>query len=103
MTRNLGTLRTMLEPCEVCRNFRPEAEVDASRPVVEVFFGSRPVLLCRGHAKIAERAGVTSLEGLREYYGTGRRSFVPRRGRGSTPQADERRESPGRRETDLRR
>jgi hypothetical protein len=82
-------------------SFRPEADRDPARVFVEVVFDTRVVLLCRGHARIAARSGVTSFEQLREYYGSGRRSFVPRRGRSGTPDPDERRTAPGRRATDL--
>lgn len=70
--------------CEVCENFRPEAEFRSGYKVVEVLFDVRPVHLCVGHARIAQNSGVTSFHDLRELYGTGRRSFVPRRGRSST-------------------
>jgi hypothetical protein len=100
---DLGTLLAMQPQCEVCENFRPDAEFDPSRKLVEVVFDSRSVLLCRAHAGIAERSGVTSLAELREYYGTGRRSFVPRRERGSTPHMNERRGDAGRRASDIRR
>lgn len=99
---DLGTLIAMHQQCEVCENFRPEAEFDPSRKLVEVRFDSRSVLLCRAHALIAERSGVTSLGQLREFYGTGRRSFVPRRGRGPTPQANEQRGGAGRRASDTK-
>ena len=96
----VGTLPGMQPECEVCMSFRPEAERDPARQFVEVVFDTRAVLLCRGHARIAERSGVTSFEQLREYYGSGRRSFVPRRGRDGTQGPDERRTTPGRRATD---
>ena len=68
--------------------------------MVEMPFDVRPVHLCVGHARIAENSGVASFEELRELYGSGRRSFVPRRSPGSrigngTPR------SPGRRATDV--
>jgi hypothetical protein len=87
----------------VCENFRPDAEVDPSRPLVTVIFDTRSVLLCRGHARIAERSGVKSFEELREFYGKGRRSFVPRRAREPSAAGDDRRGSPGRRSSDLHR
>lgn len=90
----------MQPECEVCESFRPEADRDKGREFVEVVFDTRVVLLCRGHARIAAKSGVTSFEQLREYYGSGRRSFVPRRGREGTPDPDERRMGLGRRATD---
>jgi hypothetical protein len=98
----MGTLLAMQQQCEVCQNLRPESEFDSSRKLVAVMFDSRSVVLCRAHVLIAERSGVTSLDQLREFYGTGRRSFVPRRGRGSTPSPSERRESAGRRASDTK-
>jgi hypothetical protein len=65
--------------CEVCASFRPNAEFGEQYRVVEVSFCERAVHLCVAHARIAENTGVTSFEGLREIYGEGRRSFVPRR------------------------
>ena len=66
--------------CEVCENFRPDGD---PRPLelVRVPLGKRIVLLCTGHARIAENSGVSNFEQLRELYGEseGRRSFVPRR------------------------
>jgi hypothetical protein len=64
--------------CEVCEGFRNKADLDGLT-TVEVQFPERPVLLCTGHAKIAENSGVTTFDGLRELYGSGRRSYVPRR------------------------
>jgi hypothetical protein len=92
----------MRQRCEVCENFRPEAETDARAELVEVAFDVRPVVLCKGHARIAKNSGVTSFDELRDLYGSGRRSFVPRRGRSSTPRADEQRRLAGRRATDVR-
>jgi hypothetical protein len=97
----VGTLATMQQPeCEVCMSFRKEADRDPSREFVEVAFDTRAVLLCRGHARIAANSGVTSFEQLREYYGSGRRSFVPRRGPDGAANADERRRGEGRRASD---
>jgi hypothetical protein len=71
----------MLPPrCEVCESFRPHLELEGDRRTLTVRFEARPVVLCVGHARIAERAGVRTFDDLREYYGEGRRSFVPRRG-----------------------
>ena len=90
----------MSQLCEVCENFRPDQEIDASHKFVYVTFQSRRVLLCSGHARIAEKSGVKSLEQLRSFYGTGRRSFVGRRTRDATARPGERRRSPGRRASD---
>ncbi|HVU00777.1 MAG TPA: hypothetical protein VHE30_03465 [Polyangiaceae bacterium] len=89
-----------MKRCEVCDNFRPGAEVDTSRGFIEMVFGSRAVLLCRGHARIAANAGVTTFEELREYYGSGRRSHVPRRARTGSAGVAGAPRSPGRRATD---
>jgi hypothetical protein len=92
----------MRQRCEVCENFRPDVEFAGDRKTVMVPFDVRPVRLCAGHARIAQNSGVTSFEGLRELYGAGRRSFVPRRSE-STPTAfGEKRDSPGRRASDHR-
>jgi hypothetical protein len=76
----------MRQCCEVCENFMPEV-ARTSRKLVEIPFDTRTVTLCRGHALIAENSGARSLEALRELYGSGRRSYVPRR--------DERQAAPG--------
>ena len=86
--------------CEVCENFRPDAEFGDAYRVVEVQFDVRPVHLCVAHAKIAQSSDVTTFEGLRDLYGEGRRSFVPRRGRNAT-QANDQRSCSGRRATDV--
>jgi hypothetical protein len=70
----------MRERCEVCANFRPDVEFDGDRKTTLIPFGDRSVRLCRAHERIAANSGVTSFDGLRELYGSGRRSFVPRRG-----------------------
>ena len=101
--RDGGTLAHMAQLCEVCENFRPEDETDSGQKFVYVTFDSRRVLLCTGHARIAEKSGVASLEQLRAYYGSGRRSFVQRRSRDATSRASERRGSSGRRASDTRR
>lgn len=85
--------------CEVCEGFRPGAEFGDRYRVVEVQFDVRRVHLCVGHKKIAENSGVTSFEELRALYGTGRRSFVPRRGVGPVVAGDAR-QGRGRRATD---
>jgi len=89
--------------CEVCENFRPDAEYDPTQKLVSMTFDARRVLLCTGHARIAANSGVSSFEQLRAFYGSGRRSFVPRRARESAPEATNRRQSPGRRAIDARR
>jgi hypothetical protein len=68
----------MRQCCEVCENFMPEV-ARTSQTLVEVPLDTRTVTLCRGHALIAQNSGVKSFEGLRELYGAGRRSYVPRR------------------------
>ena len=68
----------MRQSCEVCENFRNQGAAPELR-IVEVKYPERSVLLCSGHAKIAERSGVETFEALREFYGSGRRSYVPRR------------------------
>jgi hypothetical protein len=88
--------------CEVCQNFRPDAKVDPSVRLVEVAFDVRAVVLCAAHARIAERSGATSFEQLREIYGKGRRSFVPRRGPDPAQAGNERRQHAGRRASDAR-
>lgn len=93
----------MKQRCEVCENFRPDAESDPAQRLVEVAFETRRVLLCTGHAKIAAKSGVTSFEQLRAFYGSGRRSFVGRRAPDMTPILGERRERIGRRANDIRR
>jgi hypothetical protein len=77
-----GQARRMQHRCEVCTCFRPNAEFGDNYRVVEVAFDARPVHLCVAHARIAQNSGVKSFEELRELYGEGRRSFVPRRGPG---------------------
>jgi hypothetical protein len=90
----------MSQLCEVCENFRPGHDLDPSHKFVYVTFESRRVLLCTGHARIAEKSGVTSLEQLRAFYGQGRRSFLGRRARDATSRSTERRRSPGRSASD---
>jgi hypothetical protein len=51
----------------------------SDRELAEVPFGRRVVVLCRGHALIARNSGIRTFKGLREFYGSGRRSFVARR------------------------
>jgi len=90
----------MAQHCEVCEVFRPEL-VSTARELVEVPLDARSVLLCRGHARIAKNSGVRTLRALRELYGSGRRSYVSRRGLGAEPKRSERRSNPGRRATDV--
>jgi len=89
----------MQQRCEVCENFRPEGDLKPGRTLVEVTFGKRRVLLCRGHAGIAHNSGVTTFEGLRELYTEqhGARSYVPRRARTGPALAKKKLRSPGRR------
>jgi len=95
-----GQARRMQHRCEVCTCFRPNAEFGDNYRVVEVAFDARPVHLCVAHARIAQNSGVKSFEELRELYGEGRRSFVPRRGPGHA-KANDRRASSGRRASDV--
>jgi hypothetical protein len=88
----------MRERCEVCENFRPDVELAGDRKTVMVEYGVRSVRLCIGHARIAANSGVTTFDGLRELYGSGRRSFVPRRAPGGD--ATYERRSYGRRASD---
>jgi len=86
----------MAHVCEVCLNFRPDAASAAdATPLV---FGKRKVHLCRGHARIAANAKARTFDALRQLYGSGRRSFVPRR---TESDATFGRRHPGRRATDL--
>jgi len=87
--------------CEVCANFRPDADQDRQREIVSVITDQRIVLLCKGHAKIAANSGVTTFEELRELYGKGQRSYVPRR-RPAALQPTGKPRKPGRRATDCR-
>ena len=87
----------MAHVCEVCLNFRPDAaSVAEAAPLV---FGKRKVHLCRGHARIAAHAKVRTFDALRELFGSGRRSFVPRR---TERDATFGPRHPGRRATDAR-
>jgi hypothetical protein len=71
----------MEQRCEVCEAFRPEGDLKAARELLEVSFGERRVLLCRGHAGIAHNSEVSSLDDLRQLYAEseGKRSYVSRR------------------------
>ncbi|MEZ4445630.1 MAG: hypothetical protein R3B72_41530 [Polyangiaceae bacterium] len=90
----------MTRGCDVCQGFRPEANL-RDRPLAELAFDGRLVVLCNAHRRIAANNGVTSFEGLRELYGEadGRRSHVARRSGTSHLGAPERR-ARGRRSSD---
>jgi hypothetical protein len=94
----------MGQRCEVCENFRPEGDLEPGRTVVEVSFGERNVVLCSGHAQIAENSAIGSLDALRDFYreSHGNRSFVERRGRAPGVVSGERRQT-GRRFRDANR
>ena len=90
----------MRERCEVCEHFRPHVELEGDRRTVLVSYDTRSVRLCIWHARIAARNGVSTFEELRELYGEGRRSFVPRRAPRPSPEAADRPRNPGRRASD---
>ena len=94
----------MGQRCEVCENFRPEGDLEPGRKLVEVAFGERNVVLCSGHAQIAENAEVDSMDALRDFYreSHGNRSFVERRARSSHSLSSDRRQT-GRRFRDANR
>jgi hypothetical protein len=92
----------MRQHCEVCESFRPEAEGPSEEKLVFMEFPNRTVRICVGHALIAQNSGVTSFEALRELYGSGRRSHVPRRGQEMFESVDEKRRVTGRRANDAR-
>lgn len=93
----------MSQKCEVCEAFRPESSgVFPEDKLVYMEFPTRTVRICVGHARIAQNSGVHSFEELRELYGSGRRSHVPRRGTEMFEGSDEKRRSAGRRESDAR-
>jgi hypothetical protein len=96
----------MEQRCEVCESFRPQGDLKAARELLEVTFGERRVLLCRGHAGIAHNSQVSSLDELRALYAEseGQRSYVSRRARAVKAQADaSAARSVGRRASDLAR
>jgi hypothetical protein len=72
-----------------------------NQKLVDMKLGVRTVTLCRGHALIAENSGVRTFEGLRELYGSGRRSYVPRRRSLEGLAESEHRLGRGRRASDL--
>jgi hypothetical protein len=90
--------------CEVCQSFRPRGDFEPARELLEVSFGERRVLLCRGHAGIARNSQVTTFEELRTLYAEseGKRSYISRRAR-SAGKSDGRPRDPGRRAGDLAR
>jgi len=69
--------------CEVCESFRPRGDLGPARELLEVAFGERKVLLCRGHAGIARNSEVSSFDELRTLYAEseGKRSYISRRAR----------------------
>jgi hypothetical protein len=71
--------------CEVCESFRPRGALDPARELLEVSFGERRVLLCRGHAGIARNSQVSSFDELRALYAEseGKRSYISRRAHGA--------------------
>lgn len=91
----------MEQRCEVCESFRPQGDLNAAQALLEVSFGARSVLLCRGHAGIAKNSGVSSLEELRALYAEshGQRSYIARRARLAMSSAAQARNA-GRRATD---
>src|SRR4051812_41224583 len=99
---DFGNAMGMEHRCEVCESFRLEGDPGAARELLEVPFGERRVLLCRGHAAIAKNSGVSTLEELRALYAEshGQRSYVARRARIAQSKAGQAR-SVGRRSSDL--
>ncbi|MEO6603806.1 MAG: hypothetical protein ABIQ16_28240 [Polyangiaceae bacterium] len=83
MLRSSRTLRGMEHRCEVCESFRPEGDLKEARELLEMPFGERSVLLCRGHAGIAKNSAVSTLDELRTLYAEsqGQRSYIARRAR----------------------
>jgi len=92
----------MRQHCEVCEAIRPEAGAQSEEKLVYMEFPTRTVRVCLGHALIAQNSGVNSFEELREFYGSGRRSHVSRRGQEVFESTDEKRRRPGRRASDAR-
>jgi hypothetical protein len=91
----------MEQRCEVCESFRPQGDLNAARELLEVPFGERSVLLCRGHAGIAKNSAVSTLDELRTLYAEshGLRSYIARRARIAQSNAGRARTA-GRRVTD---
>ena len=90
--------------CEVCESFRPQGDLNAARELLEVPFGERSVLLCRGHAGIAQNSAVSTIDELRTLYAEshGQRSYIARRARIAQSSAGQARNA-GRRAADLAR
>jgi hypothetical protein len=90
--------------CEVCESFRPRGVLNPARELLELSFGERRVLLCRGHAAIAQNSQVSSLAELRALYAEseGQRSYIARRARRAMA-SDGAPRSAGRRAGDLAR
>jgi hypothetical protein len=72
----------------------------SDRELGEVPFDRRVVVLCRGHALIASNSGIRTFKGLREFYGSGRRSFLARRRDEAGSMDFDQRASRGRRASD---
>ncbi len=88
--------------CEVCDSFRPRRALDPARELLEVSFGERRVLLCRGHAGIARNSQVSAFDELRTLYAEsdGKRSYIARRAQSASASEGSPR-SAGRRAGDL--
>ena len=86
--------------CDVCHNFRPQANL-RERPLTRVSIGHHVIVLCELHKCVALSCGVTTFAELRDIYGesNGRRSYVPRRTGERASLPDEQRQT-GRRSTD---
>jgi hypothetical protein len=92
----------MASRCEVCETIRPDR---IASELTEISFAGRRVLLCAGHAQIAQNSDVTNLDELRDLYreSDGERSYISRRaGRHESAGAAER-ASDGRRAEDAAR
>jgi hypothetical protein len=89
--------------CEVCESFRPRGDLGPARVLLEVSFGERQVMLCRGHAGIAQNSRISSFDELRALYAEseGKRSYISRRAR--TGSSDGKPRNAGRRTGDLSR
>jgi hypothetical protein len=72
--------------CEVCESFRPRGELGPARVLLELTFGERRVMLCRGHAGIAQNSQISSFDELRALYAesNGKRSYIARRSRAAS-------------------
>ncbi len=58
----------MGQRCEVCENFRPEGDLEPGRKLVEGAYGERNVVMCAGHAQIAENAEIVSSRRSADFY-----------------------------------